>query len=145
MANDWNSEYVARIKGLKSMNEQQQLILLLHEKQNRTKDEERELGLLLKAERAKERARSAELAASKLLVSRKDAERKARNHRLIQLGLLIDMAGLGDRSRSEILGCLNSQAAAQEERWADWKHRGEALIADKERVNDLANETTHAS
>lgn len=139
MTKDWNKDFVARVRSLKSTNEQQQLIVLLFEKQNRTKDEERELCLLLKAERARERAKLAELAAVKLLGSRKDAEIRARNHRLIQLGLLVGMAGLGVRSRGEILGCLRSQAAVQEERWADWKRQGDALIAEKERVNGMAN------
>lgn len=135
MAKDWNADFVARAKGLKARNEQQELIVLLFEKQSRTKDEEKELDLLLKAERAKERAKSAELAAVKLLGSRKDAERKARNHRLIQLGLLVDMAGLGGRSRGEILGCLHAQTGVPEEKWADWKRRGDALLVEKNTVD----------
>lgn len=135
MAKDWNADFVARAKGLKARNEQQELIVLLFEKQSRTKDEEKELDLLLKAERAKERAKSAELAAVKLLGSRKDAERKARNHRLILLGLLVDIAGLEGRSRGEILGCLHSQSAVQEEKWAEWKRRGDALLVEKEGVS----------
>ena len=131
MAKDWNADFVARVKGLKLRNEQQRLIVLLFEKRNRSKDEEKELELLLRAERAKERAKSAELAAVKLLGCRKDAERKARNHRLIQLGLLVDMAGLEGRSRGEILGCLQSQSAVQDDKWAEWKRRGDALLADK--------------
>ena len=135
MAKDWSADFVVRVKDLKSMNEQQQLIVLLFEKRNRTKDEEKELDLLMKAERAKERAKSAELAAVKLLGSRKDAERKARNHRLILLGLLVDMAGLEGRSRGEILGCLHSQSAVQEERWAEWKRQGDALLVEKSTVD----------
>jgi len=135
MANDWNMNFVARLKSVKSMNEQQQLTVLLFEKRSRTKDEEKELELLLKAERAKERAKSAELAAAKLLGSRKDAERKARNHRLIQLGLLVDIAGLTGRSRGEILGCLHAQTATQEETWTEWKRRGDAILAEKDAAN----------
>lgn len=131
MAKDWNTDFVARAKCMKSLNEQQQLIVLLFEKQNRTKDEEKELDLLLKAERAKERAKSAELAAVKLLGSRKDAERRARNHRLILLGILVDIAGFEGRSRGEILGCLLSQSSVQEEKWAEWERRGDALLAEK--------------
>ena len=139
MAKDWNAEFVARLKGLKSLNEQQQLIVLLSEKRNRSKDDEKELDLLLKAERAKERAKSAELAATKLLGSRKDAERKARNHRLIQQGLLVDLAGLESRSRGEILGCLLSHASIQEEKWAEWKRHGDALLAKNSVLNASSN------
>ena len=67
----------------------------------------------------------------KLLGCRKDAERKTRNHRLIQLGLLVDMAGLEGRSRGEILGCLQSQSAIPDDKWAEWKRRGDALLAEK--------------
>jgi hypothetical protein len=135
MAKDWNADLVARLKGLKSMNEQQQLIVLLFGKRNRTREEDKELELLLKAERAKERAKTAELAATKLLGSRKDAERKARNHRLIQLGMLVDMAGLDGRSRGEILGCLCAQAAIQEDKWVEWKRYGDAILNEKKAAN----------
>lgn len=135
MAKDWNADFVARAKCLKSRNEQQELIVLLFEKRSRTKDEERELELLLKAERAKERAKSAELAAVKLLGSRKDAERKARNHRLIQLGLLVDIAGLEGRSRGEILGGLLALAIVKGDKWVEWKRSGDVLLAENNAGN----------
>lgn len=134
MAKDWNADFVARAKSMKFRNEQQELIVLLFEKQIRTKEQEHELALLLKAERAKERAKTAELAASKLLGTRKDADRKARNHRLILLGLLVDMAGLEGRSRGEILGCLRSQTAIQEDQWVEWKRHGDALLVENKTV-----------
>jgi hypothetical protein len=68
------------------------------------------------------------------LGQRKDAERKARNHRLILQGLLIELAGLSDWDRGELLGALVALRESQNvppERRQQWKQRGDALLAEK--------------
>jgi hypothetical protein len=93
-----------------------------------------QLAVLLRAERAVDRARAAQLQAAKLLGQRKDAERKARNHRLILQGLLIELAGLNDWDRGELLGALIALRESQNvppERRQQWKQRGDALLAEK--------------
>lgn len=92
------------------------------------------MAILLRAERAADRARAAQLQAAKLLGQRKDAERKARNHRLIVQGLLIEWAGLNDWDRGELLGALIALRESQNvppERRQQWKQRGDALLAEK--------------
>jgi conjugative transfer protein TraD len=69
-----------------------------------------------------------------LLRVRKDADRRARNHRLIQQGLLIDWAGLENWEPGQLLGGLlvmKQAADAQPEKLATWKARGDALLGDR--------------
>ena len=61
----------------------------------------------------------------------KEEERKARNHRLILQGVLIDLAGLETRSRGELLGILLAAATVNDpERRKNWKEKGEAKLAE---------------
>ena len=53
-------------------------------------------------------------------------------HRLIQQGVLFDLAGLESRSRGELLGVLLAAAKTDDpHRWATWKQAGDALLAKK--------------
>lgn len=144
-AADYLASKVASLKGLKAPTQAQQLLLLLAEKPDRTAEEEKQLAVLLRAERAADRARAAQLQAAKLLGQRKDAERKARNHRLILQGLLIEWAGLNDWDRGELLGALVALRESHNvppERRQQWKQRGEALLAERETGNGPRGDKT---
>lgn len=114
MANDWTKECVARLKGQKQRSEAQELIVLLAGKDERTDEEEKQFNLLLKAERAKERAKAAERAAAKMLGAKKDEERKARNHRLILIGAAVE-AGL---EKNQLRQFLNQHIKDEKDRKA---------------------------
>jgi hypothetical protein len=103
----------------------------------RTKEENKQLEVLLKAERAKVLAKKATLAATKLLGANKDAERKERNHRLIQQGLLIDMANMQGWDKGELLGGLITLANTKITDRSNWKHHGDAVLA-KEKTAQVA-------
>ena len=63
------------------------------------------------------------------VLSPKEAERKERTHRLIQQGVLFDLAKLEDRSHAELLGILLAAATIEDaERWKNWKEKGEAKL-----------------
>jgi hypothetical protein len=135
---EWLRDRVAYIKGLKSPNDQQALLVLLAEKPDRNAQDEKKLAALVRAEKAAIRAAKARQAATHLIHEEKraakEAERKARNHRLVTQGLLFDLAGLGNRSKGELLGLLIAAAATtDEQRWATWKQRGDALLVQKAR------------
>lgn len=133
-ASDYLNRKLAYLKGLKAPTQAQQLLILLAEKPDRTAEDDKQLAVLLRAERAADRARAAQIQAAKLLGQRKDAERKARNHRLILQGLLIELAGLSDWDRGELLGALVALRESQNvppERRQQWKQRGDALLAEK--------------
>ena len=88
----------------------------------------------MKAERAGERAAQARVEAASLINQRKDEARKARTHRLITQGLLLDFSGLDDVDRGAVLGGLLSlrEAMADPEKMSVWKRRGDELLAQKE-------------
>ena len=134
----WTVERIAYLKSLKSPSEQQSLLVLLSEKKDEPNNDKK-LSALIKFEKASVRASKARQAVNNLLhaekKSSKEAERKARNHRLIQQGLLIDFAGLQDWDHGELLGALLSMAKSESiplERRAEWKHMGDALLSSKE-------------
>lgn len=137
---DWLQHRITHIKVLKNPSEQQSLLILLAEKTERTNQEEKTFSALVKAEKAMLVAAKARQAASQLINTEnrkaKEAERKARNHRLILQGTLIDLAGLEGKSRGEIMGLLLGAAAiADPQRWLDWKIKGDAYLAEVEEKN----------
>lgn len=134
--NDWLQDRVAYLKGLKSPSDQQSLLVLLAEKQQRTSQDEKKLVALVRAEKASVKAAKARQDAANLINAEKkaakEADRKARNHRLILQGVLFDLAGLENRSRGELLGLLLAAATTDDpQRWASWKAKGDALLAEK--------------
>ncbi len=138
---EWLVNRVAFLKGLKSSTEPQQLLVLLAEKPDRSAADNQLLAALVRLEQANDRAAQARLAAAKLIQSSKrrsvKAERKARAHRLIQQGVLFDLAGLEHRSRGELLGLLLAAAKTEDpQRRAAWKQAGDALLAEK---GDMTN------
>ena len=134
---DWIKDRVAYLKGLKARTEQQELLVLLADNPSRTAQDSRKLLALVKAEKAAVRASKARQEVSNLLNAEKRAvkeeQRRARNHRLILQGVLIDLAGLEQRSRGELLGLLLAASTTEDpQRWASWKVKGDALLAEKE-------------
>lgn len=134
--NDWLQDRVAYLKGLKSPSDQQALLVLLAEKQQRTPQDEKKLAALVRAEKASVKAAKARQDVANLINAEKkaakEAERKARNHRLILQGVLFDLAGLENRSRGELLGLLLAASTTDDpQRWANWKAKGDALLAEK--------------
>ena len=138
MENDnWITDRVAYLKALKARSEQQELLVLLADNPSRSAQDSKKLAALVKAEKAAVRASKARQEVAILLNAEKRAikeeQRRARNHRLILQGVLIDLAGLEHRSRGELLGLLLSASTTDDpQRWASWKAKGDALLAEKE-------------
>lgn len=130
----WEEKRVQYIDGLKKPSEAQQLLAILFKKTDRTEEESKKLGALIKAEKATVRALDANAAITKMMNSAKDDERRARTHRLIEQGILFDLVGLDTRSRGEMLGALIAAVASAKsnpEHWASWKAKGDAMLAEK--------------
>lgn len=138
MQDEWIKERAAYIRGLKTPNDQQRLLLLLLDKGEQTADDNRKIAVLVKAEKAAERAMKARANAARIVNADKAAERKARDRELYQCAGLMILAGLVDSTtgnpkldRGELLGALQELAnvPADDARRADWKRTGDALIA----------------
>ena len=136
---EWLNDRVVHLKGLKTRTDQQELLVLLAENQSRTAHDNKKLDAIVKAEKATIRANKARQDVAKLLNDEKKKkqteERKARNHRLILQGVLIDLAGLNGRSQGELLGLLLAGATTEDpQKWTSWKAKGDALLAEKEQA-----------
>ena len=137
---EWLEDRVAYIRGLKSPNDHQRLLLLLNDKKDATDDDRRKLVALIRAEKAAEKAQRAKASVAKIVNAEKLAERKNRDHQLYQSAGLLILAGLVDTKtgkptldRGELLGALLGLAKvpADDVRRSDWKRAGDALLADK--------------
>jgi hypothetical protein len=142
--NAWLVSRVAYLKGLKSRTDQQELLVLLAEKTDRTPKDEKNFAALVKAEKANVRAAKARQEAASLINAERkaaaEAERKARDHELYQAAGLLSLAGLVDKKtgkptmdRGELLGALLGLAKlpADNPKRTEWKRAGDALLADK--------------
>jgi hypothetical protein len=143
MQNDaWLKDRVAYLKGLKSRNEQQELLVLLAEKSNRNAQDDKKLNAIVKAEKASLRATKARQDAANLINAEKKAaakaERTARTHELCNSAGLLILAGLVDTKtgkptidKAELLGALLGLLAkvpAEDPRREEWKRAGDSLL-----------------
>jgi hypothetical protein len=141
---DWVLDRVLYLKGLKSRTEQQELLLLLHDKQSRTTQDDKRLAILIKAEKASVRASKAKQEAAKFIndekQAEKKAERKARDHELYNAAGLLILAGLVDTKtgkptidKNELLGALVGLAKVpqDDQRRTEWKKAGSAILAEQ--------------
>ena len=128
----WLLERVEYLRKLKAPNEQQRLLMLLAEKLDRSPTDDRNLAVLVRAEKADERLAKLRASAARVVSEEKAATRKARNHRLIQQGLLFDLVGLESRDPAELAGALAALAEVDyPARFAQWKIKGQAILAQK--------------
>lgn len=140
MSEKWLADRLAYLRGLKSPSDTQRLLLFISDKPDRTPEDERKLAALIRAERAADRAQRARAAAGRLIAADKEAERKARTRKLIELGGLVEIAGLTEMDRGTLLGLMlaGAGAANDPERAASWKTRGDAAIAEREKGKEKA-------
>lgn len=136
MSKDWSESRISYIKGLKAPTDQQRLLLLLWEKPEKSKEDDRKIATLIRAERAVERAQRARAEAAKLISKEAEAARKRRTRRLIELGGIVEIAGAGELDKGTLLGLishgLSAANSADEDRMARWKKFGDAEIAKRE-------------
>ena len=144
MKNDgWLKDRVAYLKGLKSKSEQQELLVLLAEKTNRTAQDDKKFNAIIRAEKASLRATKARQDAANLINTEKKvaakSERTARTHELCNSAGLLILAGLVDTKtgkpaidKGELLGALLGLAKvpAEDTRRKEWKRAGDSIISD---------------
>lgn len=128
---DWLTEKIEYIRGLNQPTEAQKALLVLAETPTRTKDQERTLAALIRAEKSAERAARAKAEVNDLLAAESRKKRAARTHQLCKSAGLLGLAGLLDtksgqptRDRAELLGALLELAAIEptddtRRRWHD--------------------------
>ena len=133
----WLADRVAYLRQLKAPSEPQRLLMMLAEKPDRSPADDRHLAVLVRAEKADERFAKLRGLAAKVVSEEKAAARKARNHRLIQQGLLFDLVGLASRDPAELAGALAGLAEVDDPaRWAQWKTKGQTVLARKAEMKE---------
>lgn len=131
----WLNENLSKLKEKDKLSKQEKLLIELAE---RKKPEEfAMLQTLVRAQKAADRADAARIKAMTAIRSKEkrsaEEERKARNHRLIQQGLLFDYLGLDSRSREELAGILMAAARVNDnERIEIWRKAGAEFLKSKE-------------
>ncbi|PHM60509.1 hypothetical protein Xsto_03940 [Xenorhabdus stockiae] len=139
---EWLQARVSYIEGLKSPTEQQRWLVKLAGIENRTKDEERKLIVLKRAEKAAERAMKAKGAAARVINAERLVARKARNHEMFKVAGLVSLAGLVDKKTGQLtldagifVGALARlvNASPDSEKLQDLKQLGDQLIAENEK------------
>jgi len=152
MDDKWLIERIEHIRNKKSPSDQQRLLVLLHEKDDKTPKEEQDFKALVRAEKAvarlekaAEKVASSKTKVSKILKAERSAKDRARTHELIKSAGLLIMAGLVDSAtgepiwdRCELLGALSSMADAKidEARRKMWKEKGLTLLKIDPRSGD---------
>jgi len=131
---EWLINHVAYLRELKSRSDQQDLLILLAEKSDRSAQDIKKLTILIRAEKAGNKQSRARQSATNFINAErraaKESERKANDQRLLLQGNLIDLAGLKSRCRSELLGILLAAAATEDPfQWASWKTKGDVLLS----------------
>jgi Conjugal transfer protein TraD len=131
----WLESHVLYLRRLKTRTEAQELLMLLGQKRELTSIERKKLDALVKAEKAAQRAAKAKSAVSKLIQDERkkaaEQESKAEARRLKDLGKLVALAGLKDRSPGEILGALLNLGKIDAGRWESLKATGDAALANQ--------------
>ena len=136
----WRDTYIASLKQLTSPTQAQKLILELDGNPSRTPRESRDLDTLLRAEEAREKMVAISLRASKIArtaaTNREKTKNEIRNKRMIDQGLLVELAQLHERTDAELLGVLLAAASTTDaDRWASWAKHGAQRLA----VRDAAD------
>jgi len=147
MNEEWVIERVEHIRNKKSPSDQQRLLVLLAEKDDKTPKEEQDFKALVRAEKAvarlekaAEKVASSKTKVSKILKAERSAKEKARTHELIKSSGLLIMAGLVDNvtgkpvwKLEEILGALlyiNDKNLIEKNK-ENWSKIGRDLISNK--------------
>lgn len=134
----WLSNKILFIRGLKNPSDQLALLLLLSENPARTPDEDKLFAALVRAEKASERARSAQSEANRILKAEASAERKRRDHELYKVAGLLGLVGLVDKKtgkplidRGELTGALAviAHTPPSDPSRIEWKKAGDAILS----------------
>lgn len=140
-SDEWLQQRLSYIKALKSPSAQQSMIAMLAEKDTLTPAEEKKLNVLIRAEKAQQRAIEARSKAIALLNAEKKAaeraERKARDHELYKVAGLMTLVGLVDKETGKpvvdvasLVGALAglSELPKENPKWQEWKQKGHEIL-----------------
>lgn len=139
-SDNWLTEKIEYIRGLSHPTEAQKALVVLAETPHRTREQQRALETIIRAEKSAERASRARSEVAALLAAEARRKRAARTHQLCRSAGLLGLAGLLDtqtghptRDRAELLGALLELAAIDpnEDTRRRWHDLGAELLSRK--------------
>ena len=129
---NWLENHVQFIRGLQNPSDQQKLLLLLLNKQNPLPTDLRQIERIIYLEKAIGRAQRASAKVRGTEVAERSKARKKRTRMLIQIGALIEMAGLAQKDPAELLGMLLTAAKVNDPaKWERWKSDGVQMLSSR--------------
>ena len=135
----WTVDRIKYLRGLKSPNQSQMLLILLFDKTEKTDQDYKSIGVLVRNEKTVAKVAKTQGAVLNLLKKEKAAQeeenekkRRARNHGLVELGLLFQYAEIESLPRSELVGMLLDFKNADAHQRKIWSEAGAAFFASKE-------------
>ena len=129
---NWLENHVQFIGGLQNPSDQQKLLLLLLKKQNPLPTDLRQIERIICLEKAIGRAQRASVKVRGTEVAERSKDRKKRTRMLIQMGALIEMAGLAQKDPAELLGMLLTAAKVNDPaKWERWKSDGVQMLSSR--------------
>lgn len=151
----WRLQQIQQIRELTARTPAQQLISDLAHITGEVPDErsppptaaatlkdKKDLDALLRAQAAHERMTQIANRAQRLVrgvtQARDKSARQVRNKRLIDHGLLVELAGLHERTPAELLGLLLAGRSADPTRWAQWATIGTKRLAERDAAREGA-------
>lgn len=135
---EWLKQRLEYLHGLHKPSAQQQLLMALADLPQRSSREQRQLEVLVRAEKAAERAQKARGEANGVLDTESRQSRKKRDHALYRAAGLMGVAGVVDGKTGELhidagvlVGALRHLMTLSPEEIAGFKTTGDALIAER--------------
>lgn len=122
----------AEQRGKEALSREQQLALYIADLPERSKKDEDMLRTILDAERAAILARRKKAKAAKVYQDAAEKERKARTRRLIELGGLADIAGVGEFDKATLLGMLAQLHQIDDYEREMMRQRGAGIFEERE-------------
>lgn len=137
MNDAWHRSRIAYLRGLRRPSKDQRLLLELIDLNSGSTEDEEKIEALWRVERAAARLDDARAKSRRLVYGEKVSARKARTHKLVQLGLLVHKAELHldhGLALGALMDCAQRLRQPGGQDLADrWKSAGDKAIAEWER------------
>lgn len=132
----WHRSRIAYLRGLRRPSKDQRLLLELIDLNSGSTEDEEKIEALWRVERATARLDDARIKSRRLVYGEKVSARKARTHKLVQLGLLVHKAELHldhGLALGALMDCAERLRKPGGQDLADrWKSMGDRAIAEWE-------------
>lgn len=133
----WHRSRIAYLRGLRRPSKDQRLLLELIDLHSGSAEDEEKIEALWRVERAAARLDDARVKSRRLVYGEKVSARKARTHKLVQLGLLVHKADMHldhGLALGALMDCAQRLRQPGSQDLADrWKSVGDKAIAEWER------------